>query len=69
MDIISGEYSSLFIQYSGIDIRVSLLSRFLLFALLYFTFFEVSFFLFFFIHFFCKFYWKEKTEEVYKTKI
>ena len=28
MDIISGEYSSLFIRYSGIDIRVSLLFRF-----------------------------------------
>ena len=50
MDLISGESSSLFIRYSGIDIWVSLLSRFLLVALLYFkVFFELSFF--FFVHF------------------
>ena len=35
-----------FIQYSGNDIRVSLLSRFLLVALLYFIFFQLSFFFF-----------------------
>ena len=39
MDIISGENSGFLIQYSGNDFRVSLLSRFLLVALLYFNFF------------------------------
>ena len=67
MDIVSGENTGFFIQYSGNDIRVSLLSRFLLVALLYFNFFELSFF-------FCSFsytlfYWNEETKEVYGTMI
>ena len=58
MDIISGEYSSVFLRYSGIDIRVSLLFRFTSCCVTVFYFFFVGsppVFFSFFIHFFCSF--------------
>ena len=57
MDIISGEYSSLFIRYSGIDIRVSLLFRFSSCCVTVFYFFvgSPSFFSFFLYTSFCFF--------------
>ena len=36
MDVISGEYFGLFVRYSGIDIRVSLLFCFVFVGLMYF---------------------------------
>ena len=54
MDLISGENSSLFIRYSGIDIWVSLVFRFssCCVTVFYFFFCGVSFFSFFLFTFF-----------------